>query len=75
MMGRGGGNRVCFAVKREFNGNTMVTRSEGTRAGRELKLQIARDTPNGPMTNEVNAWKSSTWHGLQTALGAGPTKK
>jgi uncharacterized protein (DUF2147 family) len=52
------GNNVSFEVKREFNGNEMVTKYEGTVNGDEMKLKISRDTPNGPMTNEVTAKKS-----------------
>ncbi len=75
MMGRGGGgeappseitngkvegDNVSFEVKREFNGNTRVTKYEGTVSGDEMKLKITRDTQNGPMTNEVTAKKSGT---------------
>ena len=72
-MGRGGdvppteikngkvdGDKVSFEVVREFNGNTMTTKYEGTVSGDEMKLKITRDTPNGPMTNEVTAKKSTT---------------
>jgi hypothetical protein len=72
-MGRGGaapeteisngkvdGSNVYFEVKREFNGQTMVTKYEGTVSGDELKLKVTRDTPNGPMTNEVTAKRSTT---------------
>lgn len=58
--GKVDGNNVSFTVKREFNGNTMVTKYEGTVSGDEMKLKITRDTQNGPMTNEVTAKKSST---------------
>ena len=58
--GKVDGNNVSFEVKREFNGNTMVTKYEGTVSGDEMKLKITRDTPNGPMTNEVTAKKSTT---------------
>ncbi len=58
--GKVDGNNVSFEVKREFNGNTMVTKYEGTVSGDEMKLKITRDTQNGPMTNEVTAKKSST---------------
>ncbi len=54
------GDNVSFEVKREFQGNTFVTKYEGTVSGSEMKLKITRDTPNGPMTNEVTAKKSST---------------
>ncbi len=39
------GNNISFTVKVEFNGNTMVTKYEGTLSGDELKLKVTRDTP------------------------------
>ena len=54
------GNMVSFTVTREFNGNTMTTKYEGTVNGDEMTLKITRDTQNGPMTNEVTAKKSTT---------------
>ena len=58
--GKVDGNNISFEVKREFNGNTMVTKYEGTLSGDELKLKITRDTQNGPMTNEVTAKRGTT---------------
>ena len=58
--GKVDGNNVSFTVKREFNGNTMVTKYEGTVSGDEMKLKITRDGQNGPTTTEVTAKKSST---------------
>jgi len=58
--GKVDGNNVSFTIKREFNGNTMVQKFEGTLSGDELKLKITRDTQNGPMTNEVTAKRSTT---------------
>ncbi|HTS64666.1 MAG TPA: hypothetical protein VMH28_21735 [Candidatus Acidoferrales bacterium] len=58
--GKVDGNNVSFTVKREFNGNTMVTKYEGTVNGDEMRLKITRDTQNGPMTNEVTAKRSTT---------------
>jgi hypothetical protein len=58
--GKVDGNNISFEVKREFNGNTMVTKYEGTVSGDELKLKITRDTQNGPMTNEVTAKRGTT---------------
>ena len=55
------GNNVSFTVKREFNGNTMVTKYEGTVSGDEMKLKIVRTGQDGtPMTNEVTAKRSTT---------------
>ena len=58
--GKVDGDKVSFTVKREFNGNSMVTKYEGTVNGEEMKLKITRDTQNGPMTNDVVAKKSTT---------------
>jgi hypothetical protein len=58
--GKVDGDKVSFDVVREFNGNTMTTKYEGTVSGNEMKLKITRDTPNGPMTNEVTAKKATT---------------
>ncbi len=60
MDGKVEGDKVSFSVKREFNGNTVVTKYEGTVSGDEMKLKITRDTQNGPQTNEVVAKKSTT---------------
>ena len=58
--GKVDGEKVSFDVVREFNGNTMTTKYEGTVSGDEMKLKITRDTQNGPQTSEVTAKKSST---------------
>jgi hypothetical protein len=58
--GKVDGNNVSFTVKREFNGNTMVTKYEGVVDGDSMKLKITRDTQNGPTTTEVVAKKSTT---------------
>jgi hypothetical protein len=58
--GKVDGNNVSFTVKREFNGNTMVQKFEGTLNGDEMKLKITRDTQNGPQTSEVTAKRSTT---------------
>ena len=54
------GNNISFTVKVEFNGNTMVSKYEGTLSGDELKLKVTRDTPNGAMTSELTAKRSTT---------------
>jgi hypothetical protein len=54
------GDKVSFDVKREFNGNSMTIKYEGTFSGDEMKLKITRETQNGPMTNEVTAKRSAT---------------
>jgi hypothetical protein len=58
--GKVDGNNISFSVKREMNGNTMVSKYEGTLDGDNLKLKITRDTQNGPQTNEVTAKRGTT---------------
>jgi len=59
--GKVDGNNVSFTVKREFNGNTMVQKYEGTVSGDEMKLKITRTGQDGtPMTNDVVAKRSTT---------------
>jgi hypothetical protein len=59
--GKVDGNNVSFTVKREFNGNTIVTKYDGTVNGDEMKLKITRTGQDGtPMTNEVVAKRSAT---------------
>ena len=59
--GKVDGNNVSFTVKREFNGNTMVTKYEGTVNGDEMKLKITRQGQDGtPVTNEVVAKRSAS---------------
>jgi hypothetical protein len=57
--GKVDGNNISFTVKVEYNGNTMVSKYEGTLSGDELKLKVTRDTPNGPMTSEMTAKRSA----------------
>ena len=72
-MGRGGGeaaisdgkvdgNNISFSVKREFQGNTMVTTYKGTLDGDTLKLDITRPGRGGgePVTNTVTAKRAPT---------------
>jgi hypothetical protein len=54
------GNNISFTVKVEFNGNTMVSKYEGTLSGDELKLKATREGPNGPTTSEMTAKRSTT---------------
>ena len=59
--GKVDGNNVSFTVKRDFNGNTMVTKYEGTVSGDEMKLKITRNGQDGtPVTTEVTAKRSTT---------------
>jgi hypothetical protein len=58
--GKVDGDKISFETKMEFNGNTRVSKYEGTVAGDEIKFKITREGQNGPMTNEVTAKRSGT---------------
>ena len=59
--GKVDGNNVSFTVKREMNGNAMVTKYEGTVSGDEMKLKITRNGQDGtPVTTDVVAKRSAT---------------
>src|SRR4051794_32783387 len=58
--GKVDGDKVSFEVVREFNGNSMTTKYEGTVSGSEMKLKVTREGQNGPQTTEVVAKKSTT---------------
>src|ERR1044072_5008164 len=58
--GKVDGDKVYFEVVREFQGNKMTTKYEGTAAGSELKLKVTRDTQNGPQSSDVVAKKATT---------------
>ena len=48
-------------MKREFNGNAIVIKYEGTVSGDEMKLKITRNGQDGtPVTNDVVAKRSTT---------------
>jgi hypothetical protein len=55
------GDKISFTVTREMNGNTMVTKYEGTVTGDEMKLKITRNGQDGtPQTTDVVAKRSAT---------------
>ena len=59
--GKVDGSNISFTVKREMNGNSIVTKYEGTVNGDELKLKITRNGQDGtPVTTEVVAKRSAT---------------
>ena len=59
--GKVDGNNISFTVKREMNGNTMVTKYEGVVNGDEIKLKIIRNGQDGtPVTTDVVAKRSTT---------------
>jgi hypothetical protein len=58
--GKVDGDKFSFETKMEFNGQTRVTKYEGTSSGSELKMKVTRETQNGPQTNEVTAKKATT---------------
>jgi hypothetical protein len=55
--GKVDGNNVSFEVTRDFNGNSMTTKYEGTMNGDELKIKITSPSFNGgdPRVTEVTA--------------------
>jgi hypothetical protein len=54
------GTNVTFSVKREFNGQTMVTTYAGTFSGDDLKLKETRQSRNGEQTIEIAAKRASS---------------
>jgi len=60
MNGKVDGNNISFETKMEFNGQTRVSKYEGTIEGDQIKFKITREGQNGPMTNEVVAKKATT---------------
>jgi hypothetical protein len=59
--GKVDGSNVSFTVKREMNGNSVVTKYEGTVSGDEMKLKITRNGQDGtPVTTDVVAKRSAT---------------
>jgi len=56
------GNNISFEVTREFNGNSMTTKYEGTLNGDELKLKITQPGFNGgdPRVTEVSAKRAQS---------------
>jgi hypothetical protein len=60
MNGKVDGSNVSFETKMEMNGNTRVTKYEGTLSGDELKLKVMREGQNGPQTSEVTAKRATT---------------
>lgn len=55
------GANISFDVTREFNGNSMTTKYEGTVAGSEIKMKITMPGFNGgdPRTVEATAKKAN----------------
>ena len=54
------GDKVSFEVKREFNGNEMITKYEGTVSGDTLNLKETRNGRNGEQTRDIAAKRSTT---------------
>lgn len=54
------GDKVSFEVKTEYNGNTRVTKYEGTISGDTLNLKETREGQNGPQTRDIAAKRSTT---------------
>jgi hypothetical protein len=60
MNGKVEGDKFSFETKMEFNGNTRVTKYEGTSTGSELKMKVTRESQNGPQSTDVVAKKATT---------------
>lgn len=59
--GKVDGNNISFTVKREMNGNTMVTKFEATVNGDEMKVRATRDGQDGtPVTSQLTLKRSTT---------------
>jgi hypothetical protein len=58
--GKVDGDKFSFETKMEFNGNTRITKYEGTSSGSELKMKVTRETQNGPQSTDVVAKKATT---------------
>jgi hypothetical protein len=54
------GPNVTFSVKREINGQTMVTTYTGTFSGDDLKLKETRQSRNGEQTTDVAAKRATS---------------
>jgi hypothetical protein len=54
------GSNVTFSVKREFNGQTMVTTYSGTFNGDDLKLKETRQGRNGEQTSDIAAKRATS---------------
>jgi len=60
--GKVDGNNISFEVTREFNGNSMTTKYEGTLSGDQLNLTITQPGFNGgdPRVTKVTAKRATT---------------
>ena len=58
--GKVDGDHVSFEVKREYNGNSFVTKYDGTISGDTLNLKETRNGQNGENTRDIAAKRSTT---------------
>src|ERR1035438_3071170 len=59
--GKVNGNSVTFDVVRDFNGNSMTMKYEGTEIGNDMKLNVTRTGQDGtPMTTPATAKRATT---------------
>src|SRR5690348_7713008 len=56
--GKVDGDKVSFEVVREFQGNKMTSKYNGTVSGNELKLHVVTETPNGNREQDIVAKKA-----------------
>jgi len=58
--GKVDGDNISFKVKRTMGDQEIVTEYTGTLSGDTINLKMNMNTPNGPMTRELTAKKSTT---------------
>jgi hypothetical protein len=59
--GKVNGNTITFDVVRDFGGNSMTQKYEGTVTGSDMKLKITRTGQDGtPVTTDATAKKATT---------------
>jgi hypothetical protein len=58
--GKVDGDSISFKVKRTMGDQEIVQEYTGTVSGDSINLKLNMNTPNGPMTREMTAKKSTT---------------
>jgi hypothetical protein len=58
--GKVDGDNISFKVSRTMGDQTMTTEYTGTVSGDTINLKMNMNGPNGPMTRELTAKKSTT---------------
>jgi hypothetical protein len=58
--GKVDGNNISFKVSREMGGDTITIQYTGTVNGDSINLKMNMEGPDGPITRELTAKKSTT---------------